>query len=245
MQILLTRPHLKNASLQRQLSALGFEVLVEPLLTFYDIDTPPLPLDTAGFILTSQRAIPRLATLWHRRDTPIYVVGSTTQRLAEAAGFSHVLMPPTREESVRSLKQYLRANVPPDCGRLIYLSGEDITDPLADLTPPLQIERRIVYGTLPAEAFSIETIEAFHAPLWVTLFSRRTAQIFLHLLQQLSFEPQALSYVCLSPAIAAVCYQQGYSRVITPPAPTVAALLTYFQTVADTSALNPSGRNIC
>lgn len=185
--VLVTRPLGESLDFAHDLTALGYDVRVEPLLKIIDVAyTLPRPAEAyQGMILTSVQAVRAAAEIVNNGRTrplnpPLYVVGTRTAAAARQAGFTRI-----EACTPNGCKLFNHLALSRPDGPLLYLRGDetafDFAEKLSDIG--IACESAIVYEAVPAEAFSEETVKAFQTGGIgaVTLFSARTARVFARL----------------------------------------------------------------
>ena len=181
--ILLTRPQQESQDLAKKLTKIGYQCLIHPLLTIQ-----PCPLEQKEFdayIITSRQALHALKALQVPVNTPLFCVGAETAKEAKKAGFQTYYTGKTVSDMLSFFAApnttYLQYN-------FLYARSDTISH---DLTTLLRktgytIAEQIAYEAVATKTLSPEIIELLQqdAFAYVAFFSKRTAQIFLHLLRQ-------------------------------------------------------------
>lgn len=230
MAVLVTRPAPDNERSADALRALGFEVLLAPMLVFEPL---PFQCDAAfarGVLLTSANAVRAMMDhpeLPHLRALPVFAVGETTAIAARAAGFADVR---AAGGDAVSLLAMVTDVMPAGERPLLYLSADEISRDLGAALggSGIRVERIPVYRMalrteLPDDvqaAFARGAIEA------VLHYSRRTALAFLAAADRAGIGEVARSVpqICLSEAIAAALREKGATRLVAARAPSEASL---------------------
>ncbi|MGO4572708.1 uroporphyrinogen-III synthase [Microvirga sp. 2TAF3] len=182
--VLLTRPQAQSEELGAILKACGVEWLGEPLLKIV-----PVPWDIrvlagrAAILLTSANASRELLRVpGIPRDMPIFAVGPGTAAPLCAAGFSNVR---AAGGTALDLIAHVCRHADPQAGRLLYLSGLDITlDIAAGLAPArFSVDRVVVYKACAVERLSAGVMrELSQNKVDAAIFmSARTAAVFCSL----------------------------------------------------------------
>jgi uroporphyrinogen-III synthase len=209
MHILVTRPETEAARTTRQLEAMGHSVTIAPLL---DIVTETPPLDTGGvqaLVLTSRNAVHALGAHPQKQSLtalPVLAVGKSTAAAAREAGFTVALEGSAGGAELAAL---IAACSDPKSGILLHVSGESIAFDLDEALAPsgFTIRRAVVYRSEPAAQLPAVTRDALRQGKFdaVLLMSPRTAQAWCALVAAagLRIEAQSLTYLCLSPGVAA------------------------------------------
>lgn len=228
----ITRPLPAALSLKEELQVLGLDPILCPLTKLVPQKIQPFPLSQPlAFITTSSFAIDQLASLSPDRITPLYVVGSVSAHIAYAHGFQEVYTPESFQ--VSSLKDLIFKRFHQSSGTLIYMRGQEITQPFS--FPPEsflpKIQEIICYGAQPLSHIPDKILQIFQkqevSP--ILLFSTRAAQIFFQLIKEANLDTQNLSYLCLSPKIASTCRSLGATSSFSCPSPTQESLIQTFK----------------
>jgi uroporphyrinogen-III synthase len=208
-----------------RLQALGFEALVDPLLTVRDL-SPAIDLTgVAALAFTSVNGVAAFARLHADRTRLVFAVGGRTALAARQAGFADVV---SADGDVEALAALI-------VGRAVGLGGAVLhpaaLEPAGDLVSPLvaaglSARRLAVYETVvrapsPATLAGLDALEA------VLLHSPRGARTLSGLLE--GRPAPRLRALCLSAAVAeplaALVRTGGLASVAFAPHPTETALL--------------------
>jgi len=223
MRILVTRPEPDASREADRLAALGHQAVVAPLLLIETIAEVPLLLDGAQAVLaTSRNALRALAAhrgLAEALRLPLFAVGETTAREAQALGFADVTAGPGTGAALAKL---IGEELQPDQGPLVHLAGETLA---FDLKGALEargfavrqpvLYRAVAAGALPAEALQLLKAGKLDGAI---LMSPRTARIFADLLARAEAVTEAERIVCycLSEAVAEVLIPLGFAVRVAP-----------------------------
>lgn len=199
--VLITRPVADTGALAEKIERAGFIPVVAPLLTVTLLpDAVPDLAGAAALVLTSARAVHALpdSASVPVFTIPVFAVGEATASAARAAGFTQVTV---AAGDVRALRAAVAgAGVR---GSVYYLSGADITEPLA--IPGISIERHVVYRTDPVDGFAPPVVALFEKGdvAAVMLMSRRTGQACARAVdkQGLASFLSATKALCLSDSV--------------------------------------------
>lgn len=193
-KILITRPLEQAQDFARDLKALGYQTLINPLLTIQSPDfvLPRPASDYKALILTSTHAVSQAVRAGVRLDIPLYLVGNTTKAAAQTAGFVNILHTAPK---ATLLWKHISQDSP-----ILYLRGKDIAFPMAEKFD--FCDDVIVYEAIAAESFSQDCINAFQAGdiQAVTVFSARTARIFCDLYNH-SGLPKNIKVLCFGNSV--------------------------------------------
>ena len=181
MHILLTRPLEDCSEMIIKFQSLGHKVSHLPLLSIKKILHEKIDLsEFRGIVFTSSNAV-RFLDL-NRLDKKIkcFCVGNSTEKEARGHGFSNTI---AAEGNVLNLKELILQNFDKTEGKLIYVSGENIS---VDLDNQLknegyEVERLINYETVHNEKFDNDFINKLKLdmPDMVYVYSQNSASSFL------------------------------------------------------------------
>jgi uroporphyrinogen-III synthase len=218
MRLLVTRPEPDASREAEALSSRGHEVVVAPLLTIQFTGSVPLQFEGAqALIFTSRNALRALAEHPEKHEAlqlPVFAVGETTTRAAQALGFADVTM---GTGTASDLAELIRAELNPEKGPLVHLAGETLA---FDLKGALEdrgfaVRQPVLYRAAPVEAFPEVGLRRIKAGSLdgVILMSPRTARTFAALLKAAGALTEAKSLVCycLSEAVAEAVAPLGFA----------------------------------
>jgi uroporphyrinogen-III synthase len=239
MRVLLTRPEPDAAELSAQLSALGHDVKIEPLLQIV-----PLPIDSGAFadaqaiIATSRNSLRALAAsnaLESARALPIFTVGPATAELARDCGFHNVI---AGAGAARDLVPLITTHCDAEDGMLVHVAGEMLAFDLAAALAAegIRVRTLTAYRAEAAAVLSNDTARAIAEGGLdaVILMSPRTAEIYAKLVDAAGIGEAArrLTYICLSPGVAAGLASLAPASVEIAGEPNATALLAAMARVA-------------
>ena len=185
MHILLTRPLEDNREMILKFKSLGHEVTHMPLISIEGIKYENLSFsDFKGIIFTSANAIKFLDTKSIDKKINCFCVGSATESKAKSIGFQNIF---AADGNVNNLKELILQNFNFSDGKLLYVSGEIISNDLDQmlLSEGYNIQRIINYRANPVEKFSDTFIEKLKSnmPKIVYVYSQNSAISFLNLIK--------------------------------------------------------------
>ena len=185
MHILLTRPLEDNREMIFKLKSLGHEVTHMPLISIEGIKYEDLNFsDFKGIIFTSSNAIKFLDTKSVDKKINCFCVGSATESKAKSIGFQNIF---AADGNVNNLKELILQNFNSSDGKLLYVSGEIISNDLDQIliSEGYNIQRIINYKANPVEKFSDTFIEKLklNMPEIVYIYSQNSAISFLNLIK--------------------------------------------------------------
>ena len=181
MHILLTRPLEDCAEMILKFQSLGHQVSHLPLLNINRVEYGEINFsDYKGIIFTSANAVKYLDLKKIDKNCLCFCVGNATEKQARGHGFSNTI---AAEGNVLNLKELILQNFDKTEGKLIYVSGENIS---VDLDNQLQnegyeIKRLINYETVHNEKFDNDFINKLKLdmPDMVYVYSQNSASSLL------------------------------------------------------------------
>ena len=185
MHILLTRPLEDSREMILKFQSLGHEVSHMPLISIEGIKYEDLNFsDFKGIIFTSSNAIKFLDTKSVDKKIDCFCVGSATESKAKSIGFQNIF---AADGNVNNLKELILQNFNSSDGKLLYVSGEIISNDLDQIliSEGYNIQRIINYKANPVEKFSDTFIEKLklNMPEIVYVYSQNSAISFLNLIK--------------------------------------------------------------
>ena len=185
MHILLTRPLEDNREMILKFQSLGHEVTHMPLISVEGTKYEDLNFsDFKGIIFTSSNAIKFLDTKSVDKKINCFCVGSATESKAKSIGFQNIF---AADGNVNNLKELILQNFNSSDGKLLYVSGEIISNDLDQIliSEGYNIQRIINYKANPVEKFSDTFIEKLklNMPEIVYVYSQNSAISFLNLIK--------------------------------------------------------------
>jgi uroporphyrinogen-III synthase len=166
--------------------------------------------------LTSVNAVRAIGDISSVFEVPAFAVGPQSLEAAHEAGFKHV---EAHGGDVQGLVGYIKRNVDPKSGPLLYLSGAEISGDLAGSLKGVgfEVERLVCYDAKPQSlgdrAYEISKSQA------VMLYSPRSARIWFDEVVKINLSVDAgkLIYFCLSANVAAALPQSWEKRIAREP----------------------------
>ncbi len=211
MMLIVTRPRLDAASLQRKLAARGHEVRLSPLLNIVDVPGVSIPRADYQAVLISSangaRALARHEARARLIGLPAFTVGPQSAAAAREAGFRKVT---PAGGNVVALIERVGEMLSSGDGPLLYLSGEETTGDIAGALGArgFTIDRAVLYAAQPAVHITTAAVRALRAGTagGVLLYSPRSARIWAKCIAADNLVPymETLLHFCLSPPVAEV-----------------------------------------
>ena len=185
MHILLTRPLEDSHELILKLQRLGHKISHMPLINIEGKKYEPLNfLDFKGIIFSSTNAIKFFDIKPIDKKIICFCVGSATEKKARSCGFQNVL---SADGNVNNLKELILQNYNSSNGKLLYISGEIISNDLDQqlISEGYNVKRIVNYSAKPVEKFNEVFIEKLKLkmPEIVYVYSQNSAISFLNLIK--------------------------------------------------------------
>ena len=190
MHILLTRPLEDCSEMILKFKSLGNQVSHLPLLKVDKVNYNEINfVDYKAIIFTSANAVKFLDLKQIDKKLLCFCVGNATEKKARSVGFQNVI---AAEGNVENLKELIFQNFDKKNGKLIYVSGETISEDLDQqfLKEGYDIKRIINYRTIHNEKFDENFIEALKSnmPDIVYVYSQNSASSFLSFIKNYQLE---------------------------------------------------------
>jgi len=190
MHILFTRPLEDSHEMILKFQSLGHNVSHLPLIEIEGIKIDLVNFsDFKGIIFTSSNAIKYLDIKNINKKINCFCVGTATEKKARAAGFQNVF---AAEGNVDNLKELILQNFDISEGKLLYVSGEIISDNLDEqlISKGYSVERVINYKANPIIKYDENFIENLKSkmPEIVYIYSQNSAINFLKVIKNYQLE---------------------------------------------------------
>ena len=185
MHILLTRPLEDIEELILKFKKLGHIVSHMPVIKIEKVNYENTNFsEFSGIIFTSSNAIKYLDTKLLDKNKICFCVGNATEKKARSLGFQNVI---SADGNVSNLKELILQNFSPSSGKLLYISGEVITDELDQdlISNGYDVKRIINYTAKSIENLDEKFIEKLKLkmPEIVYIYSQNSALSFLKLIK--------------------------------------------------------------
>ena len=217
MHILLTRPLEDNREMILKFQSLGHEVTHMPLISIEGIKYEDLNFsDFKGIIFTSSNAIKFLDTKSVDKKINCFCVGSATESKAKSIGFQNIF---AADGNVNNLKELILQNFNSSDGKLLYVSGEIITNELDQelISEGYSVKRITNYTANPVEKFNDKFIEKLKLkmPEIVYIYSENSAISFLNLIKNYQLENLWLNsnLMCIGEKTSAVLNEIKWKKI--------------------------------
>ncbi len=190
MHILLTRPLEDCSGMILKFKSLGNQVSHLPLLRIEKVDyQDEIFSDYKAIIFTSANAVRFLSLKKIEKKILCFCVGDATEKKARDLGFQNII---TANGNVFNLKELILQNFDKKLGRLIYVSGENISSNLdIELKNEGYFIKRIVnYKAIQNEKFDSNFVKSLklNMPDIVYVYSKNSALSFLNFIKVYQFD---------------------------------------------------------
>ena len=190
MHILLTRPLEDCYEMILKFQSLGHEISHMPLINVESKNYESLNFsDFSGVIFTSANAIKFFNLRLIDKKIICFCVGSATEKKAKNVGFQNIFC---ADGNVNNLKQLILSNFNSSDGKLLYVSGEIISNELDKelISEGYNVKRIVNYTVKQIEKFNDQFIEKLKLkmPEIVYIYSENSAISFLNLIKNYQLE---------------------------------------------------------
>ena len=217
MHILLTRPLEDSRDMILRFQSLGHKVFHIPLIDIESKNYESVNFsDYTGIIFTSANAIKFFNSKLIDKKISCFCVGSSTEKKAKSVGFQNIFC---ADGNVNNLKELILQNFNSSDGKLLYVSGEIISNELDQqlIVKGYNIKRIINYTAKPVEKFSDELIEKLKLkmPEIVYIYSQNSAMSFLNLIKNYQLENLWMStnLMCISEKTSNVLNEIKWKKI--------------------------------
>ena len=217
MHILLTRPLDDSKEMILKFQSLGHEVSHMPLISIEGKEYEQINFSNFnGIIFTSSNAIKYLDLKKIDKKINCFCVGNITEKKARSVGFQNIF---SAEGNVNNLKELILQNVNSSDGKLIYISGETISDNLDQklMSEGYNIKRIINYMVKPVEKFNDNFIKKLKLkmPDIVYVYSQNSAMSFLNLIKNYQLDTLWMNtnLMCIGEKTSAVLNEIKWKKI--------------------------------
>ena len=217
MHILLTRPLEDSREMILKLQSLGHNVSHIPLISIESKNYESINFsDFNGIIFTSTNAIKFLNLNLIDKKINCFCVGSSTEKKAKSVGFQNIFC---ADGNVNNLKELILQNFNSSDGKLLYVSGEIISNELDQqlIVKGYNVKRIINYTAKPVEKFNNELIEnlKLKMPEIVYIYSQNSAMSFLNLIKNYQLDNLWMStnLMCISEKTSNVLNEIKWKKI--------------------------------
>ena len=215
MRLIITRPEEEALALMSKLAGRGHSATLMPLLEIVprtDIIIPPS--NYQAVCVTSANALKNAGLSVQFKNIPLLAVGPQSLDAARQAGFPNAS---AHGGDLHGLVAHVKANLDPETGPILYLSGAETSADLQALlrASGFMVTRVITYDAVIQKPSGLESA-LVHAD-GVLLYSPRTARIWCDLVAGLEKPAATPKYYCLSENVAKTLPQHWKKRVAETP----------------------------
>ena len=217
MHILLTRPLEDIQELILKFQELGHAVSHMPVIKIEKVNYKSINFsDFSGIIFTSSNTIKHLDTKLIDKNKICFCVGSATEKKARSVGFQNVI---STDGNVSNLKELILQNFNHSSGKLLYISGEVITNDLDQdlISNGYDVKRIINYSARSIENLDEKFIEKLKLkmPEIVYIYSQNSALSFLRLVKNYNLSDfwMDTNLMCISEKTSSILNEIKWKKI--------------------------------
>ena len=234
-RVLVTRADPDGQIFAEQCRAAGFDPVLAPVMRI-EIASAKINLgEVSALAFTSANGVRAFAANSARRDLSVFAVGPVTAEAANAAGFEKIS---AAGGDIESLASHIASERGLTQKGVLHIAGGNRAGDLEALLKEQGVaaRRQTLYEAVAMETLSPEAIAvmAGKSDLWVTLFSPRTAMLFLNLAEMAGLKAQlaTMRAACLSKAVADAASRGQWAEVKVAPDRTAMGVLRLLEAQA-------------
>jgi len=217
VHILLTRPLEDSQELILRFQNLGHKISHMPVINIEKKNHENLNFsDYKGIIFTSSNSVKFLDVKLIDKKINCFCVGNSTEKKARRNGFLNVY---SADGNVRNLKELILQNYNSSDGKLLYVSGEQISINLDQelISEGYLVKRIINYSANPIEKVKDDFIEKLKSkmPHIVYVYSQNSAMSFLNLIKNYGLESYWMdtNLMCIGEKTSAVLNEIKWKKI--------------------------------
>jgi uroporphyrinogen-III synthase len=217
MHILLTRPLEDSHEMILKFQSLGHEVSHVPLIMIESTNYEKINFSKFnGIIFTSSNAIKFLDLKQIDKKINCFCVGSATEKKARESAFQNTY---SAGGNVDNLKELILQNFSISDGKLLYVSGETISNDLDEqlASQGYYVKRIINYKSNHIKKFNNNFIEKLklNMPKIIYIYSKNSAISFLNLVKSHNIENlwKNTNLMCVSEKTSAVLNEIKWKKI--------------------------------
>ena len=217
MHILLTRPLEDIQELILKFQELGHIVSHMPVIKIEKVNYKSINFsEFSGIIFTSSNAIKHLDIRLIDKNQICFCVGSATEKKARSVGFQNVI---STDGNVSNLKELILQNFNHSSGKLLYISGEVITNDLDQdlISNGYDVKRIINYTAKSIENLDEKFIEKLKLkmPEIVYIYSQNSALSFLKLIKNYNLDDfwMNTNLMCISEKTSSILNEIKWKKI--------------------------------
>ena len=217
MHILFTRSLEDSKDLILRFNELGHKVSYMPVIQIKKVDHDVINFnDFKGLIFTSANSLKFINSKEVDKNIFCFCIGSATEKKALSLGFQNVI---SAEGNVRNLKEIILRNFNSNVGKILYLSGELISN---DLDKELNllgydIKRIINYTANPIREIDQKFLENLKSsvPDILYVYSQNSALSLLNLINKYNLNDiwMNTNLMCMSEKISSVLNNIKWKKI--------------------------------
>ncbi|MFC2951436.1 uroporphyrinogen-III synthase [Marinicaulis aureus] len=203
--VLITRAEPDASEFAAECRLRGLDPVISPVMRIEIEKTEPDLSDVGALAFTSVNGVRAFAANSPERSLPVFAVGPVTAAAATAAGFQQIGV---AGGDVHTLTNHIAAESALLGKAILHIAGADRAGDLVAMLGERSVaaRRQTLYHAKAEDMLSAEAVAALKGEpgLWVTLFSPRTATLFLALAEKAGLTSQLAQAraLCLSAAVA-------------------------------------------
>ena len=217
MHILLTRPLEDCSEMILKFQSLGNQVSHLPLLKIEKVKYEEINFSNfKGIIFTSANAVKFLNTEEIDKNILCFCVGNATEKKARGLGFQNVI---SAEGNVQNLKELILQNFNQNDGKIIYVSGENISIALDQelIKEGYDVKRIINYRSIHNENFDESFFDELklNMPDIIYIYSQNSALSFLKFIKLYQSENLWMStnLMCIGEKTSAILNEIKWKKI--------------------------------
>ncbi len=217
MHILLTRPIEDCHEMILKFKSLGHEVSHLPLIAIKGLSYESINFsDFRGIIFTSANAIKFLDINNIDKKLICFCVGSATEKKAKSVGFQNIFV---ADGNVSNLKELILQNFNLSDGKLIYVSGQDVSTNLhlELISEGYNIKRVVNYKANSIEKFDQKFIDKLKLkmPQLVYVYSQNSAVSLLNIIKNYQLDALWMdtNLMCISEKTSTILNEIKWKKI--------------------------------
>ena len=217
MHILFTRPLEDCQETMIKFRLLGHEVSHMPLIYVEKKNYDEINFENfKGIIFTSSNAIKFLNLKKINKKINCFCVGNATEKKARNSGFQNTF---SAEGNVDNLKELILQNFNPSEGKLLYVSGEIVSNELDDklISEGYDVKRIINYTAKHVEKLNEDFVKKIKMkmPNIVYVYSQNSAASFLNLIKNYNLSNLWMdtNLMCISEKTSSVLNEIKWKKI--------------------------------
>ena len=232
MRVLVTRPQVDAAPFIAALENQNAEVWHFPLMEIVPISVAQLPANVSALAFTSANGVRAFVAQFGVVDLPVFSVGEASASCARETGFAQVSAAGGNVETLSKLIIERVGGPHVGDGVLLHAGGRHRAGDLIGALEAggVRAARIDLYEARAAQALPVEICAMLSdgAPIWVSLFSPRTAMIFEGLTRDM-LKLKQVHALCLSQNVVDALTPDAYESITVAQTPDIEGMLNALQ----------------